>query len=341
MKISPEYEFPISLLRQPRNPSATASRPAFNAAIDSQIKETASQQVERSFNYTYTIPKFDSQVATFAAEQQKTLRRQNIIMDIADIDAGLRDGVATIRIARPAKRNSLARPHLDRLRELLAGYAEDPAVRCLVLTGTGKAFCAGADVDEWAQAQERGELETYGWTDKAHDLVQTLTSFPVPTVAALNGSAVGAGADLSFACDFRIASASASLRCGYTSMAYSPDMGGTWFLPRIARPDVVKRFLFLNERWSAQDAYAAGLVSEVVGDEAFIGHVEQFTQKLAHGPSVAFAHTKTLLARSLSNSLAEQLRCELVAGVACGRSEDGEEALRASVHGRTPHFLGR
>lgn len=262
-------------------------------------------------------------------------------MENEDIRIEQRDGITTIRLERPAKRNSLARPHLDFLRETLMRLAHDPAVRCLVITGTGKAFCAGADVDEWAQAEAAGELETYGWTDKAHAFVKELAAFPRPTVAALNGSAVGAGTDIGFACDFRLASASASLRCGYTGMGYSPDMGGTWFLPRLARPDVVKRFIFLNERWSADDAHAAGLVSQVIDDAGFEQHVSQFAQQLASGPSVAFGHAKALLASSLSRSLADQLASELAAGLACGLSEDGQEALRASVEGRAPQFAGR
>ncbi|HXZ08137.1 MAG TPA: enoyl-CoA hydratase-related protein [Paraburkholderia sp.] len=262
-------------------------------------------------------------------------------MQTSEIEVEMHDGIATVRLARPEKRNALARPHLIYLRELLTRFADVPTVRCLVITGSGKAFCAGADVDEWADAKARGELDSYGWTDHAHAVVQALAAFPRPTVAALNGSAVGAGADLSFACDFRIASASASLRCGYTAMGYSADMGGTWFLPRLARPDVVRRYLFLNERWSAQDACAAGLVSEVVDDAAFLSHVDHFARRLASGPGVAFAHTKALLAGSLANSLAQQLADERVAGIACGQSEDATEALRAAVEGRTPHFSGR
>lgn len=262
-------------------------------------------------------------------------------MDSPDIDAEFRDGVATLRIMRPAERNALARPHLDLLRERLEQYADDSSVRCVVLTGSGTAFCAGADLVEWEQASARGELETYGWTDKAHALVQALAAFPRPTIAALNGAAVGAGADLAFACDFRIAAASATLRCGYTVMAYSPDMGGTWFLPRLVRPDLAKRYVFLNERWSAADALHAGFVSEVVDDAQFGAHVEQFARRLARGPGVAFAHAKALLAASPSRTLEEQLACERAAGEACGRSEDGKEALLASAQGRAPQFIGR
>ncbi|KVC34227.1 enoyl-CoA hydratase/isomerase family protein [Burkholderia pseudomultivorans] len=262
-------------------------------------------------------------------------------MSVEDIQIERHDGVVTLRLNRPAKRNSLARPHLDFLRETLDALAGDPAVRCVVLTGTGSAFCAGADVDEWAEAERNGELDTYGWTERAHRFVQALAAFPRPTIAALNGSTVGAGTDIGFACDFRIASTAATLRCGYTGMGYSPDMGGSWFLPRLARPDVVRRFIFLNERWNAQDALAAGLVTEVVDADDFAQHVAAFAARLAQGPSVAFEHTKALLAQSLTHTLAEQLRGELAAGVACGHSEDGQEALRASVEGRAPLFVGR
>jgi 2-(1,2-epoxy-1,2-dihydrophenyl)acetyl-CoA isomerase len=262
-------------------------------------------------------------------------------MEITDIDVQQVDGVVTIRLSRAAKRNSLACAHLDRLNQLLDRYASDAAVRCLVLSGTGRAFCSGADLDEWAEAEARGELDTYGWTDRAHTLVQALAAFPRPTIAALNGSAVGAGADLAFACDFRIAALSASLRCGYTGMGYSPDMGGTWFLPRLVRPDVAKRFVFLNDKWSANEAYSAGLVSEVVDDERFNSHVSEFAARLGSGPSVAFGHVKTLFASSLTNTLAAQLENEGTAGIACGHSEDGQEALRAAADGRSPQFLGR
>lgn len=262
-------------------------------------------------------------------------------MEIEDIDVQQVNGVLTIRIARAHKRNSLACTHLERLNQLLDRYASDVAVRCLVLTGTAKAFCSGADLDEWAEAEARGELDTYGWTDRAHTLVQALADFPRPTVAALNGSAVGAGADLAFACDFRLAATSASLRCGYTGMGYSPDMGGTWFLPRIARPDVAKRFVFLNDRWFARDACSAGLVSEVIDDDLFSSHVTEFAARLASGPSVAFGQAKALFASSLTLSLAEQLERERAAGIVCGHSEDGQEALRASAEGRPPQFQGR
>ncbi|WP_246326924.1 enoyl-CoA hydratase/isomerase family protein [Burkholderia guangdongensis] len=262
-------------------------------------------------------------------------------MSVDDIHIERNGGTVTVRLNRPAKRNSLARPHLDFLRETLDALANDPAVRCLVLTGTGSAFCAGADVDEWAEAERNGELDTYGWSERAHAFVQALAAFPRPTIAALNGAAVGAGADVGFACDFRIASEAATLRCGYIGMGYSPDMGGSWFLPRIARPDVVRRFIFLNERWTARDAFAAGLVTDVVDGERFAEHVAAFAERLAQGPSEAFAHTKQLLAQSLTNTLAGQLRDELAAGVACGHSADGQEALRAAVEGRAPHFVGR
>ena len=262
-------------------------------------------------------------------------------MTLPDILTHAAGGVRTIQLDRPAKRNSLARPHLDALRHLLGAYAKDPEVRCLVLTGSGNSFCAGADVDEWAEAEARGELGSYGWTEKAHALVEALAAFPRPTVAALNGAAVGAGADLAFACDFRIATASAWLRCGYTAMGFSPDMGGTWFLPRIVRADVARRFIFLNDRWPADAACAAGLVSESIADEAFMAHVAEFAGCLAAGPSLAFGHAKALLRQALTNSLAEQLRAEQAAGLACGHSEDGQEALRAAVEGRAARFSGR
>lgn len=158
-------------------------------------------------------------------------------------------GVAWITLNRPDQRNALDIPTLQKLHGLLDDCNADPAVRVLVLTGSGRSFCAGADLAEWAEAEARGALESYGWTETAHALMSRLYSLDKPTIAAINGTAVGAGMDLSLCCDLRIAARSARFKAGYTSMAYSPDAGASWHLPRLIGSEQAKRLLFLDEPW--------------------------------------------------------------------------------------------
>ncbi|AZC50331.1 enoyl-CoA hydratase/isomerase family protein [Pseudomonas chlororaphis] len=250
-------------------------------------------------------------------------------------------GVAWITLNRPDQRNALDIPTLQKLHGLLDDCNADPAVRVLVLTGSGRSFCAGADLAEWAEAEARGALESYGWTETAHALMGRLYGLDKPTIAAINGTAVGAGMDLSLCCDLRIAARSARFKAGYTSMAYSPDAGASWHLPRLIGSEQAKRLLFLDEPWGAERALAAGLVGEVCADEQLSSAAGALAARLASGPTFAFAQTKRLLREGAGRSLPEQLRAELAAGLLCGRSADGAEALRAATEKRAPNFIGR
>jgi len=251
------------------------------------------------------------------------------------------NGIARLTLNRVEQRNALDVPTLQYLVELLEQLNDDPEVRVLVLTGTGRSFCAGADVAEWAAAEARGELETYGWTETAPRLMARLYRLNKPTIAAINGTAVGAGMDLALCCDLRIAAQSARFKAGYTSMAYSPDAGASWHLPRLIGAEQAKRFLFLDELWNADRALATGLVSDVVADEQLADAVAELAQRLAQGPTFAFAQTKQLIRDGAARDLPTHLQAELAAGLLCGRSEDGAEALRASVEKRAPRFIGR
>src|SRR5262245_43798390 len=184
-------------------------------------------------------------------------RRRMSVIRISDDGA-----VRTLTLDRPDQRNALNVPTIRALRVAL-GEAETAAVRCLVLTGAGKAFCAGADIAEWAEAEARGELATFPWTSEMHGLVAAVAEFPRPTIALLNGAAVGAGLDLALACDFRFAADTARFQCAYTRMGYAPDAGGSWLLPRIIGLEQAKRFAFTGEFWSAPEALVRGLVTEV------------------------------------------------------------------------------
>ncbi len=214
-------------------------------------------------------------------------------------------------------------------------------MRVVVLTGSGRSFCAGADLAEWAEAEARGALESYGWTQAAHALMTRLHGLDKPSIAAINGPAVGAGMDLTLCCDFRLAAQSARFKAGYTGMAYSPDAGASWHLPRLIGSEQAKRLLFLDELWNAERALAVGLVSEVCADEKLLEAAAELASRLAQGPTFAFAQTKQLMREGALRTLPVQLSAELAAGLLCGRSADGAEALRAAVEKRPANFIGR
>jgi len=256
---------------------------------------------------------------------------------LSKVDAG----VGWITLNRGPQRNALDIPTLKALHILLDQFNADPAVRVLVVTGNGRSFCAGADLAEWAEAEARGALESYGWTQTAHALMTRLHTLEKPTIAAINGTAVGAGMDLTLCCDFRVAGQSARFKAGYTSMAYSPDAGASWHLPRLIGIELAKRLLFLDELWSVERALAAGLVGEVCADDQLLTCAGDLASRLANGPTFAFAQTKKLIRDGAQRTLAEQLDAELEAGLLCGRSQDGDEALRAAMEKRTPLFIGK
>lgn len=251
------------------------------------------------------------------------------------------DGALRIlTLDRPDQRNALNLPLLKALRAALAGAASAPAVRALILTGAGKGFCAGADIAEWAEAEASGRLESYGWTDESHALVAELFDFPKPTMALLNGAAVGAGLDLALACDFRFASEGARFSCAYTKMAYPPDAGGSWLLPRLIGLAAAKRFVYTGEFWSAAEAMAAGLVSEIHPAESLRAATIDFALRLAAGPTVAIGEAKRLMQSAAMRDLPAQLAAEHAAGLRCGRTKDAHEALAAAVARREPVFRG-
>jgi 2-(1,2-epoxy-1,2-dihydrophenyl)acetyl-CoA isomerase len=247
--------------------------------------------------------------------------------------------VRTLTLNRPEVRNALDLALVSALLAEVRAAVEDDSVRCLVLTGAGKAFCAGADVKAWAESGPQQGPDP--WVDGAHALAVELAEAPLPTVALVGGAAVGAGLDLALACDLRIAAETARFACAYTWMAYPPDVGGTWLLPRLVRPDLAKRFVFTGEFWDAPTGLARGLVTEVVPDERLAERGAELARELAAGPTVAIGHAKRLLDSAHRRTLAEQLEAESAAGEACASTEDHREALAAAAERREPVFRGR
>lgn len=251
------------------------------------------------------------------------------------------DGLATITLNRPDKLNSLNAAMHARLRHLLGRVADDSAVRALLLTGNGRGFCAGQDLNERRQspggmAPDLGQTIETTW----NPLARALRYIKVPVICGVNGVAAGAGVNLSLACDLVIAARSASFVLSFSRIGLVPDAGGTYFLPRLAGSARAMGLALLGEKLSATDAAAWGLIWRCVED----GELEEATRKvartLAQGPTRGLMHTKEALRRSLHSSFEEQLELERQVQRQCGFSHDYKEGVTAFLERRPPNFKG-
>ncbi len=249
------------------------------------------------------------------------------------------DGVRTITLNRPAAFNSFNQQMKSALLEAVAEAAADPAVRVLVLTGAGRAFCAGQDLKEHlarVQANDPAVADTV--TAFYNPLVTALTEMRKPVLAAVNGVAAGAGAALAFACDLRIAAASASFSLAFAGVALSADTGASYTLPRLVGQGRAMRMMLLGEKVGAAEALRIGMVDEVVEDAAFSGRVTRLAAQLAAGPTAAYGWIKASVAHAADTDLAGTLAFEDRAQAACFTSADHREALDAFVGKRPPRF---
>jgi 2-(1,2-epoxy-1,2-dihydrophenyl)acetyl-CoA isomerase len=249
--------------------------------------------------------------------------------------------VGVIALNRPEARNALGMGLTIELRRAVKEAAADASVRALVLTGRGGAFSAGADVKEWANKSEGDNpWQDMNWVEESLKLIQEVHSLMKPTIAMIDGAAVGAGLDLALACDFRYASDRSKFICSYTNVGFSPDCGGTWLMPRVMGLEAAKRFAFTGELWTADVAFQNRLVSHVSPREELFTDTLRFAQQLAAGPTIAIGLAKKLMNASFTRSLAEQQIEEVAAGHICGTTKDHAEGLAAANERRVPNFVG-
>lgn len=248
--------------------------------------------------------------------------------------------VGVIAMNRPKARNALAMGMTIELRRALREAAEDTGLRALILTGRGGAFSAGADVKEWANPPEDNPWKDMNWVEESLKLVQQINDMPKPTIAMIDGAAVGAGLDMTLACDFRYASDRAKFICSYTNVGFNPDCGGTWLMPRVMGLEAAKRFAYTGELWTADVALQNRLVSHVSPVDRLWDDTLGFARQLASGPTVAIALTKKLLNSAHMRSLPDQQLEEVAAGKICGKTNDHAEGLAAANERRMPGFTG-
>lgn len=255
-----------------------------------------------------------------------------------EIDAAAR--VATVTLNRPEKLNSFTRSMHKELNAALDDAA-DAGVRALVLTGAGRGFCAGQDLADLSfDPDAMTDLGTL-IDEYFNPLVRRLQALPLPVIAAVNGIAAGAGANVALACDLVFAARSASFLQAFTRIGLVPDASGTWTLPRLVGPARARGLTMLAEPLPAEKAEAWGLIWKVVDDDKLEAEVAAVAGKLALAPTYALGLTKRAIAQSSTNTLAQQLDLERDLQRLAGASPDAAEGIRAFLEKRPPKFTGR
>ncbi|MQB00500.1 MAG: hypothetical protein GEU78_09455 [Actinobacteria bacterium] len=259
------------------------------------------------------------------------------------VDSSLVDGVAVITLDRQESLNSFDDELGTEFLELIEAASADVAVRCIVITGAGRAFSAGEDLSALQSTYERGEAPPLGDTlvRRYNPTIQAITSAPKPVIAAVNGVAAGAGASIALACDHRVASEKARLVLAFIEAGLVADSGAIWFLARMIGTARALHYATTAESIDAETGRSLGLFDEVVAVEGFERAWRDAASRLAAGPTAAYAIAKELVYSALDRSLAEQLEIEVDAQTRAGRTADHLEGVRAFLEKRRPEFRGR
>jgi len=258
-------------------------------------------------------------------------------------DFQVSDNIATVKFGRPDKLGALTFEAYADLRDLLAELPHRGDTRVLVITGTGRGFCSGGDVEKIIGALR--SMETDGlleFTRMTGAVVKALRECPIPVIAAVNGIAAGAGAVIALASDFRLVARSASFAFLFTQVGLAgADMGSAYLLPRIIGLGRATELLMAGDRVDADRALQIGLATSVIDDDALATTANALAQRLATGPALAYSATKTLLTRELDMDLSGSLEMDAVTQALLMRTRDHDEFYSAWVDGRNPRWTGR
>jgi 2-(1,2-epoxy-1,2-dihydrophenyl)acetyl-CoA isomerase len=253
------------------------------------------------------------------------------------------DGIATISLNRPESMNSLDVATKVALRDAVTEAAGDAAVRCVVLTGSGRAFCVGQDLKEHVQILQSASSDELFTTvpDHYNPIVTAIVTMPKPVVAAVNGVAAGAGASLAFACDFRLLADTAGFNLAFSGIALSCDTGSSWTLPRLVGRAKAIELLYFPRTIPAEQALELGLATAVVPTDELVDEVATLARRLADGPTVSFGAIRRSVEFSASHDFASSLGFEAEMMALTGATEDHRHAVDAFVAKEKPVFKGR
>ncbi|MSR13575.1 MAG: enoyl-CoA hydratase [Gammaproteobacteria bacterium] len=263
-------------------------------------------------------------------------------MDLQDLTFSVANHIATITLNRPDEANALSFRMAQDLHVVANHCDSNNDIRAVILTATGKMFCAGGDVISFAAAGDGVSELMRNMTTYLHGAIARFQRMNAPLIIAVNGTAAGAGLSIMLTGDVVIAATSAKFTMAYTGIGVSPDGSSSFFLPRIVGTLKAKEMMLLNPRYSAFEAKALGLVTEVVEDDQVLPRAQALAAQLASGPTVAYGELKRLLADSFSNSLETQMELETraISGLAL-HTHDAREGIAAFSAKRKPTFEGR
>ena len=279
-----------------------------------------------------------------AGQTQAATRERDAASAGAEVLYATGDHIATITLNRPERMNTISGPMLQQLTQRLLEADADRDVRVIVLTGTGRAFCAGLDLSEVTRPGAGGiSSGASGATDL--DLRNTpptvLFNLGKPTICALNGSAAGYGMDTSLGCDIRIMAESAKMAAAFTKRGILPESGGTWFLPRLIGWSKAAELIFTGRTLSAAQCLEMGLVSQVVPDAELAGAARSLALEIAANAPLAVQASKKMMRMGLGEAFDDHVHHVFLQLLPLMRSQDAAEGMRAFMEKRTPNFSGR
>ena len=256
------------------------------------------------------------------------------------LDVEHRDSVAIATLTAEAARNAFSSQSMQVISDTLNELMDDESVRAIVITGTGRFFCAGADIVEFQRCIDEDRIAPLveDLTSILHPLQVRMRTDPTILVAAINGAAAGGGLGLALACDARIASPQAKLASAFFKLGLSPDGGTTWLLPRLVGNQITKRFFFNDEIWSGEEALNVGAVDEVVPEKDLIERAVELAENWGSWANFSRSGTKQLLDASTSTFFQTQLEFEQALIIAASRTENFAEGVSAFLEKRGPKF---
>ena len=255
------------------------------------------------------------------------------------ISREIKDGIAWFRMNRPEVFNSFNREMALQLQDAFEDAVEDESIRCIVLTGNGKAFCAGQDLND-VMDPDGPDLRKIV-SEHYNPLILKIREIEKPVIAAVNGAAAGAGANIAIACDFVIAKHSSYFMQAFSKIGLIPDSGGTFFLPRLVGLQRANALTMLAEKLGAEEAERIGLIYKAVPDAEFDETVESLAEKLAKMPTRSLGLTKRAFNASLANDLDKQLAIEEQIQYTAAQTDDYNEGVQAFLEKRAPEYKGR